>query len=292
VRSNIPLRILFVALACLFILALSVEAKPTTSGLESAQTPPNNLLLMASLAFLAGILSFLSPCTLPLLPAYFAFTFQSGKREIAAMTLSFFLGLATILVLLGASATLFGSLLRANLPLLVTLGGVAIIAFGVMTILGKGFQGFRFQNEPAATLGGSYLFGATFALGWTACIGPILGSLLVLAGTTETVYGGMALLFIYAMGLGLPLILVSTFLGRADRESPAWRILQGKGWNLRLAGQEIHLHTTNLISGALLVGLGILMATGNLTILNRYLPLNFQLWFLELEKWLLGAFSP
>ncbi|MFQ5886819.1 MAG: cytochrome c biogenesis CcdA family protein, partial [Anaerolineae bacterium] len=100
------MRILFVALACLFLLALSVEAKPATSGLESAQAPTNNLLLMAPLAFLAGILSFLSPCTLPLLPAYFAFTFQSGKREIAAMTVSFFLGLATIFVLLGASATL------------------------------------------------------------------------------------------------------------------------------------------------------------------------------------------
>lgn len=286
------MRILFVALACLFILALSVEAKPTTSGLESAQPAANNLLLMAPLAFLAGILSFLSPCTLPLLPAYFAFTFQSGKREIAAMTVSFFLGLATIFVLLGASATLLGSLLRANLPLLVTLGGLAIIAFGVMTILGKGFQGFQFQNEPAATPGGSYLFGATFALGWTACIGPILGSLLVLAGTTETVYGGMVLLFIYAMGLGLPLILVSTFLGRADRESLVWRLLRGKGWNLRLAGQEIHLHTTNLISGGLLVGLGLLMATGNLTLLNGYLPISFQLWFLEIEKWLLGTFSP
>jgi len=292
VRVKIPLRTLFVALACLFILALSVEAKPTTSGLESAQAPTNNLLLMAPLAFLAGILSFLSPCTLPLLPAYFAFTFQSGKQEIAAMTLSFFLGLATIFVLLGASATVLGSLLQANLPLLVTLGGVAIIAFGVMTILGKGFRGFRFQNEPTATLGGSYLFGATFALGWTACIGPILGSLLVLAGTTETVYGGMALLFIYAMGLGLPLILVSTFLGRADRESLVWRVLRGKGWNLRLAGREIYLHTTNLISGSLLVGLGILMAIGKLTTLNRYLPITFQLWFLGLEKWLLGAFSP
>ena len=99
----------------------------------------------------------------------------------------------------------------------------------------------------------------------------------------------MVLLFIYAMGLGLPLILVSTFLGRADRESLVWRLLRGKGWNLRLAGQEIHLHTTNLISGGLLVGLGLLMATGNLTLLNGYLPISFQLWFIEIEKWLLGT---
>jgi len=161
-----------------------------------------NLGILGLLAFISGLLSFTSPCTLPILPAYFAFTFQADQKRIALMTVAFFAGLATVFVLLGGSASLIGGWLTEHVYTLTTIGGWAIIAFGVMSILGKGFTGLKVSYRQSATLGGSFLFGGTFALGWVSCIGPILASLLVLAASGQTVLRGMFLLFIYAMGLG------------------------------------------------------------------------------------------
>ena len=122
-----------------------------------------------------------------------------------------------------------------NQQLLLLIGGAVIVVFGVMSLLGKGFQGVDATGSggpqpKSTTLGGSYLFGLTFAIGWSSCVGPILGSVLTLAAQTTSVFNGMMLLFIYAMGLGLPLIVVSTFFGKMSRKSLFWRILRGKGW--------------------------------------------------------------
>ena len=105
--------------------------------------------------------------------------------------------------------------------------------FGVMSLLGKGFSGMaqKTGTDPNTTARGSYIFGLTFSVGWSSCVGPILGIVLTLAASTGSVLRGMILLFIYALGLGLPLIIVSTFFGRASRKSLFWRLLKGKGWN-------------------------------------------------------------
>lgn len=270
------------------VLTLSTLAFP---GLALAQggTPdpvPNNFLALGILAFIAGVLSFTSPCTLPILPAYFAFTFQAERKKVALMGLAFFLGLATTFTLLGGSATLLGSLLREYRSTIITFGGVLIMALGVLTLFGKGLPGFHIaDSQPRPTVTGSYLFGATFAFGWTACIAPVLGSILILASTTQTVYQGMLLLFIYSLGLGLPLILLATFVGTRSRDSFVWRILRGKGRAFHLAGQEFYLHTTNVFSGLLLVGVGGLMASGYLTIFNQYIPVELQIWFNGIEEW-------
>lgn len=194
------------------------------------QTQPFTVL--AFLAFLGGLLSFLSPCTLPILPAYFAFAFQSGRRTIAVNTAVFMLGLASMFAILGASASALGRLLIQNQQLLLLFGGSLVLVFGVMSLLGRGFGGISYQSERPtnATLGGSFLFGVTFAVGWSSCVGPILGAVLTLAAQTASVSRGVMLLFIYALGLGLPLILVSTIFGRASRQSLFWRVMKGKGW--------------------------------------------------------------
>ncbi len=221
-------------LVFLLIIGSIIQAaapKPTFSVLPSDRS----FLALAFLAFAGGLLSFLSPCTLPILPAYFAFAFQSGRKQIAFNTLFFMLGLATMFSLLGATASTFSRLLRGNQQVLLILGGAAVMIFGVMGLLGKGFTGVRSSDEEPnhnATLGGSYLFGLTFAVGWSGCVGPILGGVYSLAAATASMLSGVILLFIYALGLGLPLIFVSTFLGRTSRKHIIWRALKGKGWTV------------------------------------------------------------
>ena len=193
-----------------------------------------SLAVLALLAFVGGLVSFASPCTLPILPAYFAFATQSGRSRIAANTVAFMLGVALMFSLLGASASALGRFVISSQQLLLLFGGAIVMVFGIMSLLGKGFTGVSKETGSAggANTGarGSFIFGLTFSLGWSSCVGPILGVVLTLAASTGDVAKGMLLLFIYAIGLGLPLIIVSTFFGRASRKSLFWRALRGKGW--------------------------------------------------------------
>ena len=251
------------------------------------EVPEVSLLVLFFLAFVAGVLSFVSPCTLPILPAYFAYTFQSDRKRIILMTFAFFLGLALLFSLMGATATFIGSFLRDHYSLLLKVGGGVIVFMGLLSIMGKGFSGYQFQRRPAATFFGSFLFGCSIAIGWTACVGPILAGILVLASTQEWASIGAVLLFVYAIGLGLPLMVLSLYFHRLDRNGLFWRLIRGKGWDVTLFGRDFHLHSNNIVAGLLFITLGILMATGYLTYLNRTLPVEIQVWFADAEEWLL-----
>ena len=109
-------------------------------------------LILAPAAFLAGIFSFLSPCTLPILPAYFAFTFQARRDRVVLMTVAFFLGLATTLVAVGASATALSQVLFRNLTTITFIGGLIVIGFGIISFLGKGFTGAQLLDQPTASV--------------------------------------------------------------------------------------------------------------------------------------------
>lgn len=256
------------------------------------ELPKTGLLPLAILSFLAGILSFLSPCTLPILPAYFAFAFQGEKRRIMAMTFFFFLGLALVFSIMGATASFIGSFLKTNISIITTAGGILIIIFGFMSLIGKGFSGARiFQKSPSATLGGSFIFGAAMAFGWTACVGPILAGILVLAATEEKVLRGVGLLFIYALGLGLPLMIISLFFKNMNRDSIFWRFLKGKGWEVNIFGRTLLLHSTSIISGIIFISLGILMISGYLAYINKIIPLSTQVWFADIEDKLMEMFK-
>ncbi len=219
-----------VALIAAILVFGSFNQSPTagqTTGLAS-----ESFFVLAMLAFAGGVFSFVSPCTLPILPAYFAFATQSGRSRIALNTIAFMLGVATMFSLLGASASVLGRVLLQNQQLLLLIGGTLIMFFGVMSLLGKGFTGMAQKSGGTANTGagGSYVFGLTFSVGWSSCVGPILGVVLTLAASTGSVSRGVILLFIYTIGLGLPLIIVSTFFGRASRKSLFWRTMKGKGW--------------------------------------------------------------
>lgn len=252
--------------------------------------PQSGMLILILLAFIAGILSFLSPCTLPILPAYFAVTAQVDRARMSLMSVAFFCGLASLFVMMGASASFAGRVLRDYLFSLTTIGGVFVVIFGIMTLAGKGFSGASFQNKPTNTFVGFFLFGGTFALGWTPCVGPVLSGILILAASDKTIFQGMSLLFFYAVGLGLPLIIISAFFSHLSRDSLFWRILRGKGWEVNIGGRTLLLHSTNLFSGLLLIALGVALAMGYLTYLNSLIPLDTQIWFVEFEEKILDWF--
>jgi cytochrome c-type biogenesis protein len=247
--------------------------------------------IIMTLSFLAGMLGFLSPCTLPILPAYFAFASQSDRTNILLMTIAFFAGLALVFSLMGATATMLGALVSQHHEFLLRIGGIFIILFGLASLLGKGFSGASFQRRPALSLAGYFFFGMTFSVGWTACIGPILGVMLVLAATAKTAWLGAASLFMFALGLSLPLIVLSLYLGKLDRNGRFWRFLKGKGWEVRIAGYPLYFHTTGIISGLIFISLGTLMLTGYLTWLNHIFPVGIQAWFASIEDSLVTRFG-
>lgn len=253
--------------------------------------PKSGILALALLSLLAGLFSFLSPCTLPILPAYFAITAQTSRGRMTLNSFAFFCGLASLFVVMGASASALGSILRDYLDSLTFWGGILIFVFGIMTLIGKGFSGAEFKSAPAATLVGYFFFGATFAMGWTPCVGPVLTGILILAASDKTVVQGMTLLFFYAVGLGSPLILIASVCSHLPKDGLFWRLLRGKAWDIKFGNTSFLLHTTNLFSGLLLIFLGMALALGYMTYFNSIIPIELQIWFSGFEEKILHWFS-
>jgi cytochrome c-type biogenesis protein len=250
------------------------------------------LLALALPAYLAGVFSLLSPCCLPILPAYFSFTFGAQRQRVVGMSIAFFLGLATTLVVLGASFSALGALVADYRDVVTRVGGILIAGFGVLLLLGKGFGGLRLRDRPAATVAGTYLYGMTFALGWTPCVGPILGALLTALATTGiSVLAGATLAFIYALGIATPLTLIATFFGRIGRESRLSHLLRGRGFELHLGGRPLYLHSTSLISGTMIISVGLLLASGQLYWLTQSMATGAGARLaIGIEDWLAGIF--
>ncbi len=186
--------------------------------------------LSLAISFAAGILSFLSPCVLPIVPAYLAYMagvtiqdFEAGKiehkRKILYTSIAFVLGLSTVFILLGAAVSFLGRLILSYQNILETMAGFVIIVFGLnfVGLVKFGFgREIRFEfRELKGGLIVTYVLGLAFAFGWTPCIGPILGSILAMVLQEGTLAEGISLMTFYAIGMGLPFILVGLFLGNA-----------------------------------------------------------------------------
>jgi cytochrome c-type biogenesis protein len=231
-------------------------------------------------AFLAGLLSVLSPCVLPLLPAYLSLVSgmsveelrseapdNAVRRRVMSAAFAFVCGFSVVFVVLGASATLLGRVLRSfHLDVFGFEIGVSQVAGLLIIVMGLHLTGViqipllysekRFEGPKGPTsLVGAGLVGAAFAFGWTPCVGPILGGILTLAGARETVLDGMGLLTVYSAGLAVPVLLaalsVERFLGALRR-------------------LKNHFRTIELISGGLLIAVGLLVMTDQLTRINSY----------------------
>jgi cytochrome c-type biogenesis protein len=214
---------------------------------------------------ISGFVSFASPCSLPILPAYIAYSFKSSKKNIKAMTIFFFLGLSLVFTFIGMSTTAVGLFLKNNIMLFSQIAGISIILFGIYILIGGGFSGFKIKQKKPTSYIGSFLFGSILGISWTPCVGPILIALLLVASTVGSVAKGGILLFFYSVGLALPLILVSVYIERLDKKSKIWKMIQGK--EIKIFGKKIH--STTLISGLLFVILGYLIFSGSLYSLSQ-----------------------
>lgn len=223
-------------------------------------------------AFLAGILSFLSPCVLPLVPSYVSFVtgmgleeLESGGGEVKRVTLTHSLlfvgGFSLIFVLMGASATFVGQFLREQQELIARIGGVIIIFFGLVLLEIVPIQALnrekrvQFQRKPVG-YAGTMAVGAAFGAGWVPCIGPILGSILTLAATRASVAEGVGLLGVYSAGLAIPFVASSVALTAF------------MGWFQKF---RKYLRYVEWAAGILLILLGILLISGKFTVLAGWL---------------------
>jgi len=231
------------------------------------------------LAFAAGLISFLSPCVLPLLPAYLSFMtglttaeLSEGDRPRAAVmapALLFVLGFSVIFVGLGASASLLGAVLSQYRDVVEKVAGIAVIAFGIL-MLGVVKVPWLY-GEARADLaksrsfgrGASFVMGMAFAAGWTPCVGPILGSILALAGSTGSAAQGALLLLTYSAGLAVPFLLVALLFGRV-RPLLAWL--------------NRHSLIVNRVAGLVLILVGALIFFGRLSVLANYLARVLPSW--------------
>ncbi|HEX3113711.1 MAG TPA: cytochrome c biogenesis protein CcdA [Candidatus Eisenbacteria bacterium] len=245
------------------------------TGMFEAQ--PSQVSLIA--AFLAGLVSFVSPCVLPLVPSYVTFITGLSFDELTASeqgprvrrltlihSLAFIFGFSLVFIALGATATATGQFLREHQDTLRIVGGILIVFFGVyLTGLIKipalsRERKARLTEKPLGVLG-SVLVGITFAAGWTPCIGPILASILLYASTAQTVGTGILLLSVYSLGLGVPFLIASL------------------GMNTFLAaskGIRKQLHTIEVVSGVILIVFGLALVTNVFSyfvaFLSRFLP--------------------
>lgn len=225
------------------------------------------------MALSAGILSFLSPCVLPLFPSYLSFISgisldrmldpdarRQVRRRVLINSVAFILGFSLVFIALGASVTLLGRLLVEHQAILRKGGGILVILFGLYLIGAlrlpflSGYRQIDIQTKPSGYFG-SLLVGAAFAIGWTPCVGPILGSILLVAGTTQDLSHGIALLAAYSLGLGLPFFASSLGINRF------LPLLQ----KYRKAIPVLHA-----VAGVLLIAVGVLLYTNYLTRLNTY----------------------
>ncbi len=223
-------------------------------------------------AFIAGVLSFFSPCVLPLIPAYFSFITgfsleeltdaeENTRKKVILSTLAYVLGFSAVFILMGASASFMGSLMKQYGNAIRLTGGHVIILFGshltgIIEIKGLYFEKrIHPQKKPLHFLG-TFLVGMAFGAGWSPCIGPMLGSILILAGNQQTVSQGIILLALYSLGMAIPFIIISFFINAFLKF-------------IRKATSALKYF--NMIAGMLLILIGLLLVTNKLAVLSNSL---------------------
>ena len=248
-RMNLNSKNVFL-LSVVLLIGLAVTANaalPSNIQQGADDTRSEALKVTLLIAFLGGMLSMLSPCLLPILPAFFAYAFRE-KKEMAKMALVFFLGFSVIFISYGIASSIFGNYILDYGVQFAPIGGILLIILGIMALAGRGFGGFvkmKGAEGKKDTLG-IFIGGMALALGWTPCVGPTLSGILIASAVYPVPYAAL-MLFVYSLGIFVPLILLALLYDRFNL---------GK----MLAGKEKIL---NAISGILLISLGLLLLTQN-----------------------------
>ncbi len=223
-------------------------------------------------AFLAGLVSFLSPCVLPLVPGYVSLISGVGVEELQSQesqllrkvmlnSMGFILGFSIVFITLGAISTEVGQLMARYKSVLAQVAGVVIILFGLHLTgifrINALYADKRLHNlKGGSTMGGAFVIGLAFAFGWTPCVGPILAVILGFAAAQDSVFKGILLLGVYSLGLAVPFLLTSLGIQRFLKFYSRFRT---------------HMHAVEVASGALLIVLGALLVFGRFTIISNYL---------------------
>lgn len=223
-------------------------------------------------AFIAGILSFFSPCVLPLLPAYIAnlagsTAIEPGTRasRLPAIlhSICFVIGFSAVFVILGASVGLLGTAITTHADIMRIIAGILITVMGLFIILSLKVPWLNYEKRLHLNVARnpgyirSVLMGGAFAVGWTPCVGPVLGAILALAWSSQNVTMGAQLLIVYSLGMGIPFILIGAAWGAII---PLWKSINK------------HLGMISIISGTLLLIIGILILTNNLHWISMVIP--------------------
>jgi cytochrome c-type biogenesis protein len=227
------------------------------------------MIVSLSIAFFAGIISFISPCVLPLIPGYVSFICGTtlneldlkSKKFILQKSLFFSLGFSLVFISLGATATFIGSFLLHNSQILSIISGIVIIFFGIyllelvqINFLNKNFG--NYNTKYSNNLLFPFVVGVGFGFGWTPCIGPILGSILAYASMENSIYKGVLLLGVYSLGLAIPFVVSSLIIKK-------FLIVSNKS--------KSYLNKIKKFSGIMLLITGILIVTGKLQTIGFYL---------------------
>jgi cytochrome c-type biogenesis protein len=223
-------------------------------------------------AFLAGLVSFLSPCVLPLVPGYVSLISGVGVeqlktqeshllRKVMLNSVAFILGFSVVFITLGAVATEVSQMLSRYRSTLAQIAGVVIILFGlhltgVFKIKALYTDARLHSVKGSSTAWGAFVIGFAFAFGWTPCVGPVLTVILTFAAAQDSITKGIALLAIYSLGLAVPFLLTALLLERFLKFYSRFRV---------------HMHAIEVASGALLIALGVLLVLGRFTIISNYL---------------------
>lgn len=270
----------WLVLAIAVVLALRPFAFPVSPGIVSSASNPNlsapspayDFNVSIGLVFLAGIVSFLSPCVLPILPGYLTYlaarssgqeTRQVSRLQVIFHGLAFVAGFSIVFITLGATASAIGRFLYAYREWITRVGGVMIVFFGLQISgwLQIPFLGIEFRKhaEPDPRLGytSSFLMGVFFSAGWTPCVGPTLGIVLTIAGTSASISKGIFLLALYSLGLGLPFIITALAIDRIG------------SWIRRMTKLMRYITVS---AGIFLVAVGILLILGRLNFLGIIFP--------------------
>ncbi len=221
-----------------------------------------SMLVAIPIALLAGIITFVSPCVLPLVPGYLGFVSANARSKVVTGTLLFVLGFTAVFVSLGVLAGSAGLLFFVREPLIQLLLGLLVVLFGVAQLGGVGFlqKTVRLPN-PRVGLAGAPFLGVVFALGWTPCIGPTLSAVLVLASDAGDPVRGGVLATVYSLGIGIPFLLIAAGFGFAARS---------------VEFVKEHIRAINIFGGVVLIVLGMLIASG--------LWLQFTNWMQEVNS--------
>jgi len=229
-------------------------------------------------AFLAGLISFVSPCVLPIVPPYMAYlaglTFDElqdegrsadSTRQLISAAGAFVLGFTTVFVALGTTASLIGQSVARYFDVLSIIAGAIIVVMGLHFLgvfrIALLYRDTRIQvNRRPAGMAGAYVMGLAFAFGWTPCVGPVLAAILFVAGAEGTAGRGALLLAVYSLGIGLPFLLAAVFATRFLR------------WAARF---RRHLHKVEMVMGAILVATGMLFMTGQMSAIANWLLETF-----------------